>query len=46
MLEHKEPSLKFESYSPIVTMFVMFIMVYGFYSFVSDTIDFIIRYTR
>ena len=41
MIESKEPNLYFKTYSPIIAILIVFIIGYGFFSFVSDSIDFI-----
>lgn len=41
MIEKEKPNLYFKTYSPIITILRVFIIGYGFFSFVSDSIDFI-----
>jgi len=41
MIEKEKPNLYFKTYSPIIAILIVFIIGYGFFSFVSDSIDFI-----
>ena len=41
MIEKEKPNLYFKTYSPIIAILIVFIVGYGFFSFVSDSIDFI-----
>lgn len=44
MIEDNEPNLSFETHSPIIAIFIMFIVGYGLASFVNDLISYLIRY--
>ncbi len=41
MIEKEKPNLYFKTYSPIIAILIVFIIGYGFFSFVSDSIGFI-----
>ena len=44
MIENNKPNLSFKTYSPITATFIMFIVVYGLFSFASDLISYLIKY--
>ena len=44
MIENKEPNLYFKTYSPIITILIVFIIGYGFFSFVSDLAYYLSKY--
>lgn len=44
MIETEKPNLYFKTHSPITAMFIMFIVGYGFFSFISDFISYLSKY--
>lgn len=44
MLKSDKPNLFFQTHCPFTAVFIVFIIGYGFYSFISDCINYLLKY--